>query len=267
MKILLFGANGMLGKYMHVYLEKLGYNIIPITRATFDIYKLYISNTLNSTVKMLVQKHQPDLIINCAGITNKRPDICRSEMYIVNGYFPHVLDNVCTTTLLVHPTTDCVFNGDKGMYTEDDSPNCTDDYGISKSLGECLRNACVIRVSIIGESSDKSSLIEWFKSQKSCDGYTNHYWNGITCLEYAKMINEMIRANTFWKGVKHIASPEIVTKYWLLTNISDIFKLNITVNKFETDQKCDRSLIGKTRTSSLLTQLKELEQFSKCITL
>ena len=263
MKILIFGANGMLGRYISVYLTQVGYNVIPITRATYDI-----SSNDNDKLEMIIRNFSPQLVINCTGITNKRSEISRTEMYLVNAVFPHILGIICEKACIkfIHPTTDCVFSGSKGNYSETDNIDCTDDYGISKSIGEVVPSACVIRVSIIGESNnDKSSLIEWLKAQKSCCGYTNHFWNGITCLEYAKMIQEMIQEDNFWKGIKHIRSSETVTKHWLVTEINRVFNLDVNITEYQTEQKYDRSLSGEPRKTSLSLQLKELVEFSKYI--
>jgi dTDP-4-dehydrorhamnose reductase len=115
---------------------------------------------------------------------------------------------------VIHITTDCVFSGRGGRYDENSLHDCLDDYGKSKSLGE-NQNLTIIRTSIIGEEkTNKKSLLEWVKSQKNnlIFGYTNHFWNGVTCLEMSKFIFTLIKEQNYWKGVQHVYSPDIVSK-------------------------------------------------------
>lgn len=97
-------------------------------------------------------------------------------------------------------------------------------------------------------------------------GYINNRWNGVTCLQLAKIIENIIVNNNFWKGARHIFSPEVVTKYELVKLISDIYNLNVTVIPFECDLPIDRSLttiynIKQFNISSLKTQIEEQRDF------
>ena len=119
----------------------------------------------------------------------------------------------------------------KGNYSITDAHSAKNIYGISKSQGE-PEEATIIRTSIIGEELyGKKSLIEWVKSNKDgkIKGYNNHYWNGVTCFALSSIIKKMIDENIFWVGVKHIYSPNIVTKYELCCYINDIYELNINI--------------------------------------
>jgi dTDP-4-dehydrorhamnose reductase len=116
----------------------------------------------------------------------------------------------------------------------------------------------VIRTSIIGETTKGISLVEWVKSNKNCtvDGYTRHIWNGITCLQYAKIVDEIITRDLFWKGIRHIYSPNVISKANLVRLISNVYNLNITVNDTDTGI-CDRSLVSKHKS---LFDIPEIEQ-------
>ncbi len=138
----------------------------------------------------------------------------------------------------------CVFSGNEGKYNENSPHDCTDVYGKTKSLGE-PKNCTVVRSSIIGEEVGQSrSLIEWVKSMKDkpANGYTNHKWNGVTCLQMAKIFENIIANNNYWIGTRHVFSPEIVDKYELVKLISDAYSLNISLTPTEAPIKCDRSL-------------------------
>ena len=149
--------------------------------------------------------------------------------YLVNG------------GLSVH---NCVFSGKDGLYNENDPHDCTDVYGKTKSLGE-PENCTVVRTSIIGEEiGTNRSLLEWIKSMKdkTANGYTNHYWNGLTCLHVAEIFETIIFNNLYWKGVRHVFSPNILNKAEIIYAVSDAYDLNISINAIEAPSKCDRTM-------------------------
>lgn len=241
MKIIIFGSNGMLGTYLNKFLQK-KYEVIPITRKNIDLSKSTENEILNFLSNCVSEK---DLIINSSGVIKQREyDI--NDMINVNSIFPNILSKFkknknCN---IIHITTDCVYSGHKGNYVENDYHDCLDEYGKTKSLGE-NKDLTVIRTSIIGEEIDnKKSLIEWVKSQSNTtiNGYTNHLWNGVTCLELSKLIDSMIQKMNFWEGTKHIFSPKTVSKYELVNIINKIYDLNITITEMETSEKCYRNL-------------------------
>ena len=172
--------------------------------------------------------------------------------YLVNG------------GLSVH---NCVYDGLEGKYDENSEHNAKDVYGKTKSLGE-PKNATTIRTSIIGdEINNKKSLVEWVKSNKdkTVFGYTNHHWNGVTCLQFAKICRHIIDNNLYWKGVRHVVSPTTVTKEGLVNMISDVYDLNITVTPKETHILCDRSLnsiyLPNVIIPELIIQVNDMKDF------
>ena len=171
---------------------------------------------------------------------------------------------------MIHPTTDCVFTGEKGSYIETDKHDISDVYGRTKSLGE-PNNCTVVRTSIIGEEVGQGrSLVEWVKSNKNNNvfGFTNHYWNGVTCLEFAKICQKIIITNDYWLGVKHIHSNTL-NKKELVELISNVYNLNISVTPKETPIMCDRSInsihstVKKMLIPTLEEQIKEMKEFSE----
>lgn len=240
--IILFGSTGMLGNYVKKYLEKF-YNIVVIKREDYNIEFPDIK-LLENKIKSLLKDNT--IIINCAGAIPQRNNLSENSKYIyINSLFPNHLNIISKKfdIKIIHITTDCVFSGEKGNYNENDDPDETNIYGISKLLGE-NNEMCIIRTSIIGEEeTNKKSLLEWVKSNKNSkiNGYTNHFWNGVTCYQLSKIIYLMIKENNFWKGVKHIHSPNTVSKYELVSYINEIYELNIIIDKFETN-KIDKSL-------------------------
>ena len=241
--IYLFGSTGMLGNYIKNRLNPL-FNLSYKNREDFDIFK----DNFEKLTIILKDLKENDIIINCAGVIPQKLSNNEYKKYIkINTLFPHKLQSIVEkkNAKLIHITTDCVFDGKKGSpYNENDTHTETNIYGVSKSLGE-PENATVIRTSIIGEElKDKKSLLEWVKSNKNktINGYSNHLWNGVTCLTLANIIKDIINKNLFWKGVRHIFSPNIISKYELCCYISEIYKLNINVNKIEHGNSVDKSL-------------------------
>ena len=242
MKVFLFGANGMLGNYVQSYLSLNHIQVIPLTRKDFDLEELSVL----SLKKFMEEKGLGayDVIVNCAGVipqASKDRELSKRNYYKINSILPIILSML--TNHMIHVTTDCVFSGKTGGYHEYSTHDETNDYGTSKSLGE-LCDGTIIRTSIIGEELiNKRSLLEWIISNenRTINGYFNHLWNGVTCLQLAKIIHKIISENIYWKGVRHIFSPTTVSKYELCKMISDIYELNIKVNEYDTE-KVDKSL-------------------------
>lgn len=271
MKIFVIGSSGMLGSYVSTYLNQF-FNVIKLTRKDFDISEISERDLEEKFVKIGINAE--DVIINCAGTIKPRVDQLGDLNAIkVNTIFPRILSNFCERydINLIHPTTDCIYSGDKGNYNESDPSDVNDVYGLSKFLGE-VKNCTIIRTSIIGEEVGQGrSLVEWIKSEKNnrVNGFINHYWNGITCLEFSKICKKIIEENLFWKGVRHIHS-NTVNKRELVEMISDIYNLNVKVIPLETEKKCDRSLstefnevISLFNIPRLDDQIKEMNTFSE----
>jgi dTDP-4-dehydrorhamnose reductase len=233
MKVFIFGANGMLGRYLVQYLSS-NFNVIPVTRNKIDLQQRF------SLITEKYNFQSDDVIINATGVIKQRK-YCPEDLIRVNSLFPHFLSTLKCN--VIHITTDCVFSGKDGSYTEYSLHDCLDDYGKSKSLGE-NPNLTIIRTSIIGEElQNKKSLIEWVKTHHNTtiNGYLNHFWNGVTCLELAKHIEIIIKNKSYWKGVRHYCSPDTVNKYQLVSYINEIYDLNNVITPVMHDH-CDRSL-------------------------
>ena len=256
----------MLGNYLYSYLEP-KFNVITLGRKDIDA-----ANTNTETIiKLLKEKklEEGDVLVNAIGTIKPRVDeLGDLNAILVNSVFPHYLASAAEKLKLrlIHITTDCVFSGDRGQYNEKDKHDVTDVYGRTKSLGE-PHNCSVFRTSIIGEEKNtKRSLVEWIRSNANSqvNGFTNHLWNGLTCLQVAKCIEQMVNENLFWQGVRHVHSPTAVNKLQLVQMVSDIYGLNLKVNPKETDQKCDRSLATLFPTfdiPELKVQIAEMKQF------
>lgn len=271
-KILIFGTNGMLGRYIYTYMKHLKkYEIIPITKNDFNIL-----NDLNKLENFLLSKKvdEKTCIINCIGLIPQRlkNNINSTDYFLINSIFPQLLSKYSNkySAKMIQPTTDCVFNGSKGKYVETDYHDESGIYGISKSLGEDF-NCTVIRTSIIGEELfNKYSLLEWVKnSTNNINGYNNHLWNGITCLQYCKIIDSIISNNLFWQGVRHVYSPDIKSKYELCCIIKDVYNIPIEIKKIDHSLIVDKTLYSNYdlpfKIPSLEIQIKELREYQNIL--
>ena len=243
-KILILGSTGMLGstfrKYFRVrdnckasYLNR---SDVDLSRCSFD--------ELSKKVEQKIRDEGCKYVINCAGVI-KQGGFSIPDMIKVNSVIPHWLSEICEKlgVDLIHITTDCVYDGKKGNYSEEDPPTATDVYGISKSLGE-PDNCTVIRTSIIGEEERGfKSLLEWIRSNKGkqINGFENHTWNGVTCWELARIVDRIIRGGLFWRGVR-IFHSNPVNKLDLAEMINEIYDLKIDITPKNTPEACDRSL-------------------------
>ena len=270
MKIYVLGGTGMLGKYVTTYFKNY-YEVVEINRNTLDA-----SNTSEQEIEEVLKKlsvNGNDVVINCVGTIKPRVDELGDLNAIkVNSLFQRMMSNVCEKLgiKIIHPTTDCVYTGNKGSYNENDKYDVNDVYGMTKALGE-PQNCTVIRTSIIGEEVGQTrSLIEWVKSVEgqTVFGFTNHFWNGMTCLQFAKVCKEIIEKNLFWLGIKHFHS-NTVSKKELVETISEIYNLNVNVTPKETEIACDRSICSvhshNVEIPSLDKQIQELKEFSKSL--
>lgn len=276
-KIFVLGASGMLGRYVSKYLQSIGWYIIEIGRKELDANTVTnLATTILACESIGIEKG--DIVINCIGTIKPMVDKLGDFNAIqVNSIFPRLLAKYCELieAEMIHPTTDCVYTGNKGSYDENDKYDVGDVYGMSKALGE-PNNCSVIRTSIIGEEVGQGrSLVEWVKSSADSTifGYTNHYWNGITCLEFAKICDHIIEEGLMWKGTRHIHS-NVLNKKELVQTISDVYDLNITVTPKEVEIPCDRSMstipenkefLDSLEIPSLEEQIKEMKEFSKTL--
>jgi len=190
---------------------------------------------------------KPDAVINCIGIikqlkTAKDPIVSLS----VNSLFPHRLANLCRASgaRMFHISTDCVFSGRKGRYTEADVSDADDLYGRTKFLGEVDAPGCLtLRTSIIGrELNTASGLIEWFLSNRGgkVRGFTRAVYTGFTTVALADIIADLLENHPQLTGLYQVSS-EPISKFDLLTLVNATYNLNIEIQP-DADFFCDRSM-------------------------
>jgi dTDP-4-dehydrorhamnose reductase len=271
MKILVIGAQGMAGHVVVKYLKQQGHSITTSARSNSNININIEKISHNDSFFTMLTDY--NFVINCVGLLVKdsidRPD----RAAIINSWFPHYLEYNLknSTTRLIHLSTDCVFDGKKGEYVENDIHTEMNAYGSSKSNGEVNNNKDItFRMSIIGPElkTTGTGLFNWIATNpnKQLQGWENAWWNGITTLQLAKCIDQYI-SDPKISGVYHLISNDNkINKYDLLCKINDIFSLDKTIVKIEGPKPVNKILIDTRKEIDFKIpnydiQLQELKKF------
>lgn len=256
MRILILGGDGMLGHQLLRHFSQKRDTRTTLRRPLAQYTKTGLFTAANTidrvdvcdfdTVHQAITGFRPDAVINATGIVKQRAEAEQAIPSIeINALFPHRMALLCaqTGTRFVHMSTDCVFSGQKGNYTEQDVPDASDIYGRSKLLGEVLdAPGITLRTSIIGhELSRKTGLLEWFLAQQgTIRGYRNAIFSGFTTIEMARIIDMLLTRFPQAHGLYHVSS-EPISKYDLLCRIRDRMGLSTRIEP-DDDFRCDRSL-------------------------
>lgn len=249
-KILVLGSTGMAGHVMTAYLEE---------KQTYDVFNLAHKRKLNENTFILdvtkftefeeyLDKEGFDVIINCIGILNQYAEASKDKAILLNSYLPHFLQSKFKnlSTKIIHISTDCVFSGKTGPYTENSFKDGDSYYDRTKALGEIYdNNNLTIRTSIIGPDINYNGigLFNWFmKSQGKVNGYINSIWTGVTTVELAKAVDMAIIKDI--SGLYHLVPEKSINKYELLLLFKDIFnKKDIYINKYN-NEPIDKRLLN-----------------------
>jgi dTDP-4-dehydrorhamnose reductase len=269
-RILVLGIKGMAGHIIFRYLQKeQDYQVFGVARnivSTDKIFNLDVSDTIELT-KIIIQ-HNFDFIVNCIGILNNDAETNPSKSIWYNSFFPHLLEDITKNTncKVIQISTDCVFNGKKGNYSETDPKDGEGFYAQSKALGEL--NNCkdvTIRTSIIGPELNTKGigLFNWFMHQTgSINGYTNAIWSGVTTLELAKFIDYLF--NNPLTGVVHLTNGFPISKFVLLNLFKQTnWNSTIEINPYE-GKVIDKSLMKSLKCNYTVGSYEEMlsDQFN-----
>lgn len=259
MKILILGGSGMLGhrlwmnlcKNHEVWVTVRGeHNPFPrVPEFPEEFIRYRVDGLIFDEVTRALASIQPDLVINCIGLIKQMGHLARDPLFSIslNALLPHRISLICRTAKIrmIHISTDCVFSGRKGSYTEEDQSDAEDLYGRTKFLGEVSYPHCItLRTSIIGlELKNRLGLIEWFIAQQNAiKGFKRAIFTGFTTDELARIIEQQIIPNPDLHGLYHVSSDPI-SKFDLLMLAKQAFKKEIDIIPDE-DFLCDRSLIS-----------------------
>lgn len=239
MKFLVLGCNGMAGHTISLYLKERGHDVFG-----FDLRKSNIVESADGDarnvdfLKDLIINGKYDSVINCIGILNQQAEDKKALASFLNGYFPHFLADVTQNTdaQVIHMSTDCVFSGMKGQYTEDDFTDGRTFYDRSKALGELNDNKNItLRNSIIGPDINPKGigLMNWFMQQNGeVNGFTKSLWTGQTTLQLAKTME--VAAKERATGLYNTVPATDISKFDLLCLLNKYLRNDsIKINKVD----------------------------------
>ena len=232
MRLLILGGSGMLGHQLWRGLHAQHDTWVTLRRpvADFAVHNLFDEAkaiqfddiTDDTALERALGQAKPEAVINCVGLIKQRDEASDEALTLrVNAEFPHRLAKRCgeAGARLIHFSTDCVFAGTKGNYTESDPSDAADLYGQSKHQGEVAdAHSVTLRTSVIGhELGTNLALLDWFLSQRgqAISGYTKAIYSGFTTLEMARIVDRILTQHTGLSGVWHVAS-EPISKFALL---------------------------------------------------
>lgn len=221
MKLLVLGGTGMAGHTISIYFKEAGHDVTAFSRSKVDYCKNVNGDITDfENLKKLINEGQYDAIINAIGILNQDAEDHKSNAVLLNSYLPHFLSDTTKEmkTRVIHMSTDCVFSGKTGGYSETSFRDGETFYDRSKALGE-LENSkdLTFRNSIIGPDMNERGigLFNWFMKQKGqINGFTKAIWTGVTTLTLAKAMEQALNENL--TGLYNLVNNETISKYELL---------------------------------------------------
>jgi dTDP-4-dehydrorhamnose reductase len=257
MKILILGGSGMLGHRLWMNLRKKHKvwvtvrgenNPFPsILDFPEEFIRYRVDGMMFEEITRAFASIQPDIVINCIGLIKQMGHLAKDPLFsiTINSLLPHRISLLCRTAKIrmIHISTDCVFSGKKGNYSEKDQSDAEDLYGRTKFLGELLYPHCVtLRTSIIGmELKNRLGLIDWFLNEKGpIKGYKKAIFSGFTTDELSRIIENYVIPNDKLHGLYQVSSDPI-SKYVLLNLANKYCKKNIEILP-DDNFFCDRSL-------------------------
>lgn len=257
MRVLVLGASGMIGSTtFRVLSERHDWDVYGSVRSETakQFFPAQLAERLLANVDVtnydalvdVFARIRPEVVINCVGATKHKTDGNDPLMAIpLNALLPHRLARLCeaVNARLVHVSTDCVFSGKQGHYMEEDLPDTDDVYGRSKALGEVdYPNAITLRTSTIGHELQSSyGLLDWFLTQQgSCKGFKRAIFSGLSSMEFARVIRDIVIPQPRLHGLYHVAGPAIA-KYDLLKLVAKVYGKAIEIIP-ENEFVIDRSL-------------------------
>lgn len=251
MKVLILGVSGLIG---HKLLQELSvdhevFGTLHKTKDHYNNLELFSGSTIIEGIDVLkfekltgvLQAIDPDVVLNCVGITKRKIRQNNTlEVIETNASFPHKLAKWAKNNnkRVIHFSTDCVFNGKEGDYTEESLTTAEDLYGRTKALGEIrYGHTLTIRSSFIGqELFDRTELLDWVLAQdgKQIKGFKNALYSGVSTNFMAKTVNDIINNHTQLSSLYHLALEVPISKYDLICLAKKAFGLNIDITP-ETD--------------------------------
>lgn len=238
MRYLILGAGGMAGHLITTYLKECGEDVEGLATKNLDYVKTHVLDaTCFNDLKELVVNGDYDWIINCIGILNQTAEENVDLAILLNSYLPHFLAKITkgTKTRIIQMSTDCVFSGKRGNYTEKDFPDGETYYDRTKALGEINDDKnLTFRNSIIGPDINENGigLFNWFMKQNGeINGFEKSIWTGVTTLTLAKAMHKASYEGI--TGLYNLVNNETINKYELISLFNKYTQKGLIVHKVD----------------------------------
>ncbi|MEK4712882.1 MULTISPECIES: SDR family oxidoreductase [Sporosarcina] len=249
MKFLVLGATGMAGHTISLFLSEKGHEVTTFSRTAFPYCKNINGDIMDDfLLNSILVKENYDVVINCIGILNEACELVPSRAVYLNSYLPHFIADKLknTNTKLIHMSTDCVFSGKSGPYSEDSARDGETFYDRTKALGEVNDNKnLTFRNSIIGPDMKRNGigLFDWFmKQQGTINGFTGAIWTGVTTLTLAKAMEKAAIEDL--TGLYHLVNNQSISKFDLLNQFNANFKADELTILPSDSVNADKTLIN-----------------------
>lgn len=237
----------MAGHTISLYLKERGHDVYGFDLKESQYIPSFACNAFDTdTLRKKVLEGGYDTVINCIGVLNQFAENNHALASFLNSYFPHFLADVTkdTNIQVIHMSTDCVFSGKRGSYTETDFQDGETFYDRSKALGELNDNKNItLRNSIVGPDINPKGigLLNWFLHQEGeINGFTKAMWTGQTTLQLAKTMEQA--ALTRAHGLVNTVPDHSISKYELCGLFNKYFRNGaIKINPIE-GVNADKSL-------------------------
>lgn len=265
MRLIVLGASGMWGHQVFMkFSDHFGSENVAGTlkkpKAHFDRIKIFqkahvydnVDFTDFKKASQCLSDFKPNVIVNCVGLTPRKYDVKNETLYKqINSELPHHLATWAGEhkSKLIHFSTDCVFTGKKGEYTEFDVPDAQDVYGSTKAAGEIKSQKQVLtfRLSKVGrELEGKTEIVEWLLSQrgKMVKGFSKAMYSGVTTNFMADELIRIIEMYPQLSGLYQVAGQKI-SKLELLKQINAVYQCDVEILE-NSDYALDKSLNSET---------------------
>lgn len=268
-RVLVLGADGMVGHMARLYLRAVGHDVFSVARSTSpDWDSLDVEN--EGALVSHIRGVSPAVVLNCVGVLIQECEENPLRAIRLNAMLPRVLEAAGRKLgfRLIQVSTDCVFSGADGPYAESDRRDADEVYGRTKALGEVVNQRdLTIRTSKVGPELRESGtgLFNWFMMQKGkVHGFGRAMWGGVTTLEMAKAVDHVIRNPI--AGLVHLTNSEPISKYDLLCLFAEVWDKRDVVIERDDARVTNRSLLCTRkdftyRVPSYREMLEELSTF------
>ena len=248
MKFLVLGSSGMAGHVIALYLKERGHKVVGFSRRPLTFLNSICGDATD--LKLLtttIRNGSFDVVINAIGVLNNDAEADKARAVFLNSYLPHCLTEITknSNTRIFQMSTDCIFKGNTGPYTENSFPDGDTFYDRTKALGELNDNKnLTLRCSIVGPDINLQGigLFNWFMKQTGkVKGYSGAIWTGLTTIELARSM--LFAAENNASGLINLVPESNISKFELLQLFNNYFRNSCISIEPDDKLQLDKTLI------------------------